>query len=105
MSALTLLALLSLLAVVALFVALAAFLAAIAGELETIGGEAKAYGARASFLSRIRLGVRAIEVQTGFIAPQVTRLNATLALVRDGVVAVDGNLATVLANVSKQEAP
>lgn len=103
MSALTLLALLSVLAVAALFVALALFLFAIAGTLETIGGEAKGYGARASFLSKIRLGVRAIEVQTGAIPTQVTRLNGTLTSIRDGLVAVDGNLGGVVDAVSRQE--
>ena len=104
MNTFTLLALLSVLAVAALFVALAAFLLAIIGQLETIGGEARGYGAKASFLSKIRLGVRAIEVQTGFIAPQVTKLNGTLTSVRDGLTAIDGNLAGVITNVSRQEA-
>ncbi|MDQ3697512.1 MAG: hypothetical protein M3373_05740 [Gemmatimonadota bacterium] len=104
MNTFTLLALLSVVAVAALFVALALFLGAITSTLETIGGEAKVYGAKASFLSKIRLGVRAIEVQTGAIAPQVTKLNATLTSVRDGLVAVDNNLAGVIAAVSKQEA-
>ena len=103
MNTFTLLALLSVLAVAALFIALACFLFAIIAQLETIGGEAKGYGARASFLSKIRLGVRAIEVQTGFIAPQVTKLNGTLTSVRDGLTAIDGNLAGVITNVSRQE--
>lgn len=103
MNTFTLLTLLSVVAASALFIALAAFLFAISGTLETIGGEAKVYGAKASFLSKIRLGVRAIEVQTGAIAPQVTKLNATLTSVRDGLVVVDGNLAGVIAAVSKQE--
>jgi len=104
MNPFTLLATLSVVAVIALFLALALFLFAITGELETIGGEAKGYGARASFLSKIRLGVRAIEVQTGAIAPQVTRLNATLTSVRDGLMVIDDNLAGVITNVSRQGA-
>ena len=103
MNTFTLLALLSVLAVAALFIALARFLVAIIAQLETIGGEASGYGAKASFLSKIRLGVRAIEVQTGFIAPQVTKLNGTLTSVRDGLTAIDGNLAGVITNVSRQE--
>lgn len=103
MNALTLLAVLSVVAVAALFVTLALFLVAIVGELETIGGEARGYGAEASFLSKIRMGVRAIEVQTGAIAPQVTQLNGTLASVRDGLSAIDANLAGVITNVSRQE--
>jgi hypothetical protein len=70
-----------------------------------IGGETQGYGAKASFLSKIRMGVRAIEVQTGFIAPQVTKLNGTLTSIRDGLTAIDDNLAGVITNVSRQEAP
>lgn len=102
MNTFTLLALLSVIAASALFIALALFLMAITSTLETIGGEAKGYGARASFLSKIRMGVRAIEVQTGGIAPQVTKLNGTLTSVRDGLAAVDANLAGVITAVSRQ---
>jgi hypothetical protein len=105
MSTFTLLALLSVIAVAALFIALARFLFAIIDQLEMIGGETQGYGAKASFLSKIRMGVRAIEVQTGFIPPQVTKLNGTLTAVRDGLSAIDDNLAGVIANVSRQEAP
>ena len=103
MNPFTLLMLLSVVAAAALFIALALFLSAITNTLEAIGGEAMGYGASASVLSKIRLGVRAIEVQTGAIAPQVTQLNATLTSVRDGLVAVDGNLAGVITAVSRQE--
>ena len=105
MSTFTLLALLSVIAVAALFIALARFLFAIIDQLEMIGGETQGYGAKASFLSKIRMGVRAIEVQTGFIAPQVTKLNGRLTSIRDGLTAIDDNLAGVIANVSRQEAP
>ena len=103
MNTFILLALLSVVAVAALFIALASFLFRIIAQLETIGGEARGYGARASFLSKIRLGVRAIEVQTGFIAPQVTKLNGTLTSVRDGLSTIDDTLAGVITNVSRQE--
>ena len=103
MNTFTLLALLSVVAVSALFIALALFLFAIIAQLETIGGEAKGYGATASFLSKIRLGVRAIEVQTAYIAPQVTKLNGTLTSVRDGLTVIDDNVAGVIMNVSRQE--
>lgn len=104
MNPFVLLSLLSVVAASALFIALALFLFAITNSLETIGGEAKGYGAQASFLSKIRLGVRAIETQTGAIAPQVTRLNGTLTSVRDGLIAIDQNLAGVITAVSAQEA-
>jgi hypothetical protein len=103
MNTFTLLAVLSVVTVAALFIALAYFLFAIIAQLETIGGEAKGYGAKPSFLSKIRLGVRAIEVQTGYIPTQVTKLNGTLTSVRDGLGAIDSNLAGVITNVSQQE--
>ena len=104
MNVFTLLMLLSVLGASALFIALALFLNAITGELEKIGGEEKGYGVRASFLSKIRMGVRAIETETGMIPTQVTKLNTTLTQVRDGLIVVDGNLGGVIAAVSKQVA-
>ena len=105
MNPFTLLTLLSVLGASALFIALALFLIAITSELENIGGEEKGYGVKASFLSKIRMGVRAIEVETGMIAPQVTQLNATLTQVRDGLVVVDDNLGGVITAVTKQVTP
>ena len=105
MDTMTLLMLLSVLGVAALFIALVIYLLKIIAELEQIGGERKTYGARSSYLSKIRLGVRAIETQTGALAPQVTKLNAGLTSVRDGIRAIDANLGGLIAAVSKQEAP
>lgn len=105
MNQFTLLTLLSVVAAAALFIALALFLFAITGQLERIGGEEKGYGVKASYLSKIRMGVRAIETETGMIAPQVTLLNDTLTKVRDGLVVVDGNLAGVITGVSRQVTP
>lgn len=102
MNPFTLLMLLTVVGAAALFIALALFLNAITTQLETIGGEEKGYGVRASYLSKIRLGVRAIEVQTGAIPREVTKLNGTLTQIRDGLVAVDANLAGVIAGVSRQ---
>jgi len=104
MNPFTLLMLLSVVGAAALFVALALFLFKISMQLEKIGGEEKGYGVRASYLSKIRMGVRAIETETGMIAPQVTALNATLTSVRDGLIVVDNNLAGVIAAVVRQEA-
>jgi len=92
----------SVLGVVLLFAVLAGFLRAIDRELETIGGPATRFVAPANYLSKIRLGVRAIERQTDAIAPQVTRLNGGLGAVLEGLRTVDGNLAAVLAAVSRQ---
>ena len=105
MNTFTLLTLLSVIAASALFIALGLFLFAITNVLEAIGGEAKGYGTKASFLAKIRLGVRAIETQTGAIAPQVTKLNGTLTSIRNGLVAIDDNLAGVITFVSAQVAP
>lgn len=105
MTPMTWLTLLSVVGVAALFIALALLLFPIVNELEVIGGAPRGYGARASLLSKIRMGVRAIEVQTGALVPQVTQLNERLSAVRDGVKAIDANLAGVITAVSKQEAP
>ena len=83
--------------------ALALFLRAIDRVLEDDrrAGDA-ASSAPVNYLSKIRLGVRAIERQTDALAPQVTRLNAGLAAIRDGLKAIDANLAGVIAAVSRQ---
>lgn len=100
----TLLMTLSVVGASALFIALAIFLGWITSELEQIGGEEKLYGVRASYLSKIRLGVRAIETETGMLPVQVTRLNQTLTSVRDGLIVVNDNLGGVIAAVSRQGA-
>jgi hypothetical protein len=104
-SAPVVLALVSVLGVAALFVALALFLRAIARVLEDIGGPATRFETPANYLGKIRLGVRAIERQTGALPPHVTRLNAGLAAIRDGLRAIDANLAGVIAAVSRQGRP
>lgn len=103
MNVMVLLAAISVVGAAALFVALALFLRAIDGELEAIGGPATRFVAPTNYLSKIRLGVRAIERQTDALAPQVTRLNEQLTAIRDGLRAVDGNLARLIASVSRQE--
>jgi len=105
MNTMTLLATVSLVAAAALFIALVLFLSRITKELERIGGSRKdVAGVPASFLSKIRLGVRAIEVQTGGLAPEVIQLNGGLTAIRDGLGAIDSNLDGVIANVSAQGA-
>jgi len=92
------LAILSVAAVAALFVALALFLTWILRELVPTGGSG------VSFLAKIRMGLRAIEVETGYIPKEVTKLNAGLSGVRDGLAVVDENLARLAASVIGQEA-
>jgi len=103
MSAMVVLAAISVVGAAALFVALALFLRAIVGELETIGGPATRFVAPANYLAKIRLGVRAIERQTDALAPQVGRLNERLGAIRAGLKAVDDNLAALITSVSQQE--
>lgn len=93
----------TLIGVAALFIALALFVRAIVRELEQIGGPATRFVRPVNYLSKIRLGLRAIEVHTGYIAPQVTQLNQTLTSIRDGLRAIDGSLAGVITNVQQQE--
>lgn len=87
----------SVVAASALFTALAVFLLLILKELNPIGGTGT------SFLAKIRLGLRAIEVETGNIPREVTTLNAGLSAVRDGLAAVDGNLGRLAASLHRQE--
>jgi hypothetical protein len=93
----------TLLGVAALFVALALFVRAIVRELESIGGPATRFVRPVNYLSKIRLGLRAIEVETAYIVPQATQLNQTLTSIRDGLRAIDSSLAGVIANVQRQE--
>ncbi|MDQ3211980.1 MAG: hypothetical protein M3Q85_04845 [Acidobacteriota bacterium] len=93
-----LLTLISVIAASALFIALAVFLVLILRELEPTGYTG------VSFLAKIRMGLRAIEVETGYIPKEVTKLNAGLSGVRDGLAVVDENLARLAASVIRQEA-
>lgn len=97
MNVFTLLTLVTVAAASALFIALVVFLFAIVSELRATGGSP------VSYLAKIRLGLRAIEVETGHIVPEVTKLNGTLTSIRDGLSAVNGNLAAVIAGVSAQK--
>jgi hypothetical protein len=102
MNAMVALTVVSVLGVAVLFIALVLFLRAIALELETIGGPATRFVAPVNYLSKIRLGVRAIERQTDGLAPQVTGLNRGLGGVRDGLDVIDANLAALIEAVSRQ---
>lgn len=98
MNTMVLLTLISVIAASALFIALAVFLVLILRELTPTGQTG------VSFLAKIRLGLRAIEIETGNIPKEVTKLNAGLTGVRDGLVVVDGNLANLATAVIRQEA-
>jgi hypothetical protein len=102
MNAMVVLAVLSAAAVAALFAALAAFLVAICRQLEEIGGPATRFARPVNYLSKIRMGLRAIERQTDGLAPHLANVNAGLAAIRDGLRAVDANLAGLIQAVSRQ---
>ena len=93
---------LSVLGVVLLFVALAINLNAIILALEAIGGPTTRFRGPANYLSKIRLGLRAIEVETGGIVPQVTRLNQGLMAIGKGLRAIDSHLGATIESVSGQ---
>jgi hypothetical protein len=105
MNILVLLAVLSVLGAAALFIALAVFLRAIDRVLEDIGGPATSFSAPVNYLAKIRLGVRAIERQTDGLAPYVTKLNAGLSAIRDGLKAIDANLAGLISAIALQRRP
>jgi hypothetical protein len=88
--------------VVLLFAALALYVRAISRELEEIGGPATRFFKPVNYLSKIRVGLRAIDVHTGHIAPQVTTLNATLTSIRDGLRSVDSGLTGAIGAILRQ---
>ena len=102
MNTFTVLTLSSVIGAAALFIALALFLRAIDRVLEDIGGPATRFSAPVNFLSKIRLGVRAIERQTDTLGPSVTKLNGGLGTIRDGLSALDGGLANLISAVARQ---
>ncbi|MBA2598995.1 MAG: hypothetical protein H0V00_20430 [Chloroflexia bacterium] len=74
--------------------ALIYFLRRIVVALETIGGTSQSY------LAKLGFGVRAIETETGHLAPQVTQLNQGLTALGEGLGAIDGHLKAVIAAVT-----
>lgn len=85
-----LLTLLTWVAVLALLVVVAVNLVRIARELEGIGGKPT------SFLAKIRFGLRAIETETGQLAPRVTDLNQGLRALDGGLRGVSRDLGAAL---------
>ena len=80
---LVLLMVLSLLAVLALFGALLYFVVQIVKVLDRVGGHADSY------LAKLRMGLRAIEIETGHLPVQATQLNSNLGAITEGLQAVD----------------
>tara|TARA_B100000780_G_scaffold156103_1_gene109177 strand:- start:5029 stop:5319 length:291 start_codon:yes stop_codon:yes gene_type:complete len=77
---------LTILVVLLLVFVLIKYLNIIIDTLVAIGGNGKSY------LAKLRLGLRAIEVETGHIPTQVTQLNNTLKDVSGGLKVLDNQL-------------
>ena len=93
-----LLTLLACVLALAFLVTLASFVIRITGVVEKIGTSGK------SSLAMITWGVRAIEVETGHIPTQVTRLNGALSQVAAGLETIDGGLVAIADAAARQEA-
>lgn len=79
------------------FLVLAYGLIKISNVLRSIGGTPTSY------LAKLRLGLRAIEGETGHLTPQVVRVNENLTSIAGGLDAVDENLvATINAAVAQK---
>ncbi len=100
-----LLAVLSAVAVVAFLLVLAELAIRIASTLESIGNREPSIGHQGhmSFLSKISLGVRAIEGETSQLPPQATELNQNLQPLAAGLIAVRDELASIRERVQKQK--
>ena len=92
----TLLTFLSCLAAVLLLGIVAVYLVLIRRQLDAIGGSPTSY------LAKIRFGLRAIETETGHLAPQVVQLNEGLRTLDGGLRAVDAELVRVIGNLTGQ---
>lgn len=92
-----LLMILSALALLALFAVLIYFLKKIISVLDRVGGHPDSY------LAKLRMGLRAIEVETGHLPTQVTRLNTSLTAIGGGLEAVDQRLVGTATAAMQQE--
>lgn len=91
----TLLVTLTCLAAVLLLVVVAVNLFRIIHALEWIGGTP------VSWLAKIRFGLRAIETETGQLAPLVTNLNTGLGALDGGLRQVENDLSAAVASLRK----
>lgn len=60
-------------------------------------------GSPTSYLAKLRVGLRAIETETGHLPRLVQAANGELTAVADGLQAVDGHLKAVLQAAADQE--
>jgi hypothetical protein len=93
----TLLMILTVLLVLLFVGALIFFVAVIHRLLVNIGGDGN------SFLAKLRLGLRAIETETGHLPVQVTKLNETLSNTGAGLKVVNTHLEGTIQAAVKQK--
>jgi len=93
----TLLMILTVLLVLLFVGALIYFVANIHRLLVNIGGDGKSY------LAKLRVGLRAIETETGHLPTQVTKLNETLTNTGTGLKIVNGHLEGTIQATLKQK--
>jgi len=89
--------LITVLAAILLLVVLVLNLTKIIDALNAIGGNPNSY------LAKLRLGLRAIEIETGHIPTEVTTLNTELGVIAEGLIGVDQHLTNTIDAVVKQE--
>ena len=92
-----LLTLISAIVVLVFLGVVAVYLVMISRLLEAIGGTPTSY------LAKLRLGLRAIETETGHLPTQVTKLNAGLTAIADGLTAADDHIVRTIDAVVNQE--
>ena len=93
----TILMLLTIVLVLILVFALIIIVTQIRKLLVSIGGDGS------SFLAKLRLGLRAIETETGHLPVQVTKLNETLSNTGAGLKVVNSHLEETIQAALKQK--
>lgn len=91
------LTLLSAIVVLVFLGVVAVYLVMISRLLEDIGGTPTSY------LAKLRLGLRAIETETGHLPVQVTKLNEGLTAIASGLSVADDHMVGTIDAVVKQE--
>lgn len=92
-----LLMLATIIAVLLLVFVLVKYLRAIINLLTSTGGDGQSY------LAKLRLGLRAIETETGHLPVEVTQLNEALTKTGEGLKVVDNHLVGTIDAVLKQK--
>jgi len=89
----------TILAVVLLVIVLVSYLTSIIKSLNSIGGVGDSY------LAKLRMGLRAIETETGHLPIEVTKLNEALTKTAEGLTIVNANLEGTIEAVLAQKNP